>query len=52
MASYASRGVGALAVILALLPSLHSVQDSLVGVRIPWTQQPVLHSLCKGSVPF
>jgi len=46
------RGVGTLCIILALLPSLHGLQDGLVGVRIPWTQQPVLHRFCKGLVPF
>jgi hypothetical protein len=32
------RGVGTLCIVLALLPSLHSVQDGLVGVRVAWTQ--------------
>ena len=39
-------------VILALLPSLHSIQDNLVGVRIAGTQQPVFRSFRKGLVPF
>jgi hypothetical protein len=44
------RGVGALFIILALLASLHSVQDDLVGVWITGTQQPVFRSLCKDLV--
>jgi hypothetical protein len=44
--------VGTLFVILALLPSLHSVQDDFVGVRIAGTLQPVFRSLCKDLVPF
>jgi hypothetical protein len=32
------HGVGTLGIVLALLPSLHSLQDGLVGVRVAWTQ--------------
>jgi hypothetical protein len=45
------RGVGTLFVTLALLPSLHSVEDDFVGVWITGTQQPVFRSLCKDLVP-
>jgi len=45
------RGGGTVVVILALLPTLHGVQDGLVGMRIAWTQQPVVHHLWKGLVP-
>jgi hypothetical protein len=41
-----------LCLILALLPSLHGVQDGLVGVRMPWTPPPVVYSRCKSLVPF
>jgi hypothetical protein len=44
------RGVSTLFTILALLPSLHSVEDGVIGVRIAGTQQPVFRSLCKDLV--
>jgi hypothetical protein len=30
--------VGTLRIVLALLPSLHSLQNGFVGVRVAWTQ--------------
>jgi len=44
--------VWTLFVILALLPSLYSVEDGFVGTWIARTQQPVFRSFRKGLVPF